>query len=58
MSQDIIQVNQLNFKSYLGETQIKHRISEMAAQNKADDKDKGTILLVLLNGACVVPSAC
>ncbi|MBP6398383.1 MAG: hypoxanthine phosphoribosyltransferase [Saprospiraceae bacterium] len=56
MSQDIIQVNQLNFKPYLGETQIKERISEMAAEIKAHYKDKEPIFLVLLNGAFVFAS--
>lgn len=56
MRQDIIQVNQQNFKPYLSESQIKGRITEMAVEIKAHYKDRDPIFLVLLNGAFVFAS--
>jgi hypoxanthine phosphoribosyltransferase len=56
MRQDIIQVNQQNFKPYLSEAQISERIKEMATEIKAHYKDKEPIFLVLLNGAFVFAS--
>lgn len=56
MSQDTIQVNGQNFKTYLSEAQISERISELAEEIKQHYKSKEPVFLVLLNGAFVFAS--